>query len=78
MRKYDMHGHEGIGKASEGERTFQDTGCGLCVSGSREYDKDKRKVAETEKSQCCELLTKFYILHQEELVNGYIYSPVYG
>lgn len=48
------------------------------MSGSREYDKDKRKVAETEKSQCCELLTKFYILHQEELVNGYIYSPVYG
>ena len=37
-----------------------------------------RVIAETEKSQCCELLTKFYILHQEELVNGYIYSPVYG
>ena len=37
-----------------------------------------RAIAETEKSQCCELLTKFYILHQEELVNGYIYSPVYG
>lgn len=26
MRKYDMHGHEGIGKVSEGERMFRDIG----------------------------------------------------